>query len=128
MKNIFILLAIAFSSASFAQGNLQFNQVVNLNYSHTGAGKVNVGSITVPAGKVWKATSASALGNNDPTTQVAIYVGNHVAFANYSNGDLANYQAVPLWLNEGSFDVYLWSNASCARLGSLSILEFNVVP
>jgi hypothetical protein len=128
MKKILLILAIAFSSASFGQGNLQFNQVVNLSYSHSGTGKVNVGSITIPAGKVWKVTSASALGNNDPTTQVAIYVGNHVAFANYSNGDLANYQSVPLWLNVGSFDVYLWSNSTVARLGSLSVLEFNVVP
>ena len=30
MKNILLILAIAFSSASFAQGNLQFNQVIKV--------------------------------------------------------------------------------------------------
>ena len=127
MKNIFILLAIAFSSASFGQGNLQFNQVINPSYSGTGTGKINVGSIVVPSGKVWKITSASASANNSMLQQIAIFVGDHVVFAHYSSY-YSNFQAVPLWLSEGSYDVHMWSASSVNRLGSLSVLEFNVVP
>jgi len=127
MKNLLFILAIIISSFSFAQGNLQFNQVVNLSYSGTGTGKINVGSLAVPAGKVWKITSASATRSNTLLQQIALFVGDHIVFANYS-AYYSNFQAVPLWLSEGIYDVHMWTNNDGPRLGSISVLEFNVVP
>jgi hypothetical protein len=48
MKNILLLCLIAFSSASFGQGNLQFNRALTIT-----AGE----SYTVPPGKVFKVES-----------------------------------------------------------------------
>jgi hypothetical protein len=48
MKNLLLILAITISSFSFAQGNLQFNQIINLQGGE---------SYLVPAGKCLKIES-----------------------------------------------------------------------
>jgi hypothetical protein len=54
MKKIITIAILLFSMATYAQGNLQFNQVLNIKNGDT---------YTVPAGKVLKITSTTS-GNN----------------------------------------------------------------
>ena len=117
----------------FAQGNLQFNQVLNFNYSASGLGSYassNVATVTIPTGKVWKITSASSEKQNDLTGS-AIKVDNHVLYKDKSSGSgQAMSQNTPHWLQGGTHTITL-SNLSSSTMtihGSISIIEFNVVP
>ena len=57
MKHLFTFLLVAISATSFAQGNLQFNQIVQSDFS----GSTGVtGTLVVPLGKVWKVEHAGA--------------------------------------------------------------------
>ena len=129
MKHLFTFLLLAISATSFAQGNLQFNQVLNFNYSTTigpVGGIVVVETLTVPEDKVWKITSAS--GHHTGYQQgVAFRIDNHTLFID----DGCYSQNIPYWLSEGDHDVSFkttstFLNTSC--IGSLSIIEFNVIP
>ena len=50
MRNLFLLVSVLFNFVLFAQGNLQFNQVLLLSTSQNSS--ILLG--TVPAGKTWK--------------------------------------------------------------------------
>lgn len=128
MKNIFILLAIAFSSASFAQGNLQFNQVVNFDYAVTLNSYTTsiVDTWTVPLGKIWKITSASVGRINDSHICI-MRVNNHKLAKGPGSSDMST----PYWLGPGNHSVSIRNNGSITNAefwGAVSIIEFNVVP
>ena len=138
MKNILLILAIAISSASFAQGNLQFNQV-----------KLVTTVETVPAGKVWKVESATFQGgapicvgagpNSGCGSQNIIYTSyqasmsylingasGYIAHGTYG-GTAANASSnvidpFPIWLPAGT------TLAAGTNMMHLSVIEFNVVP
>ena len=129
MKNILLILTIAFSSTSFAQGNLQFNQVIKV---------IDVNQ-TVPAGKVWKVESyhqqTVGLSTNMPTTGCGdlarprpYYVDNlmyhHINPIGNGNSSFASAATneFPLWLSAGQL-----IRTSCPQ-DFLSVIEFNVVP
>ena len=132
MRYLFTFLLVAISATGFAQGNLQFNQVLNFNYSASGLGSYassNVATVTVPAGKVWKVTSASSERQNNLTSS-AIKVDNHVLYKDKNSGGPAMSQNTPYWLQAGTHTITL-SNLTSATVtihGSISIIEFNVVP
>ena len=105
MKNILLILAIAFSSASFAQGNLQFNQVIVIDATGIGA------SHTVPVGKVWKIEAAT------PVLNGIVYLNNTVLATGNTNN-------TPFWLPAN----YTSNISSSGGIGKVSIIEFNVVP
>ena len=95
MKKL-ILIAICFVSLQLsAQGNLQFNQVVNLNYTHTipsGFSNSTVTNITVPAGKIWKIEYSSLSRNNASyrftgVLAQSLSIDNFVLIAQNSNGN-----------------------------------------
>lgn len=133
MKNILLILAIAFSSASFGQGNLQFNQVVN--YENTAfvptSGSAVQGTITVPAGKVWKVETCSYVlvsgGNDFPYTSSngSVHIGKNTVYYVISN-QTTNY--LPLWLGEGTYDITRYSQSGYTVTIAFSAIEFNVVP
>ncbi len=129
MKNLLFILAIAFSSASFAQGNLQFNQVIKV---------IDVNQ-TVPAGKVWKVESyhqqTVGISTNMPTTNCTdlarprpYYVDNvmyhHINPIGNGNSSFASAATneFPLWLSAGQL-----IRTTCPG-DFLSIIEFNIVP
>jgi hypothetical protein len=137
MKKIFTILILLFAVNSIkAQGNLQFNQVKNLEITGTttlnGALQLTtIGSITVPSGKVWKIESVTAFEN---TIQANYYtyglglkvnIGNHIAY-DASNNVTIHY---PIWLSAGNYLI-----KSCGNTGpinvvtSISAIEFNIVP
>lgn len=119
-----------------AQGNnLQFNQVINNEYTLSTflSHRYNqVGSITVPTNKVYKITSGSAYrwdgGSNDFTNGCSIKVGENILF-DYSYSDGGQISNTPVWLGSGTYIVYLRSISSYVELkGSISAIEFNLVP
>ena len=133
MKYLFTFLFIAISAKSFAQGNLQFNQVVTVRDL----------TETVPLDKVWKVESyqqsmvavRSSFANNcsDLQKNRPYYIDGNIY---YDIGSIAqvtpqsNNGAVwmvaenkfPIWLKEGQT-----AKTTCS-VDFLSIIEFNVVP
>lgn len=116
---IAFFLLILGAQKNFAQGNLQFNQVINQLL--VGNTPVN---FTVPTGKVWKIEAAGIDQTNNPPTQIR----------NASNQVLVTFQAsssyvnpLPFWLGSGFSGNFYLANSNTYR-GCLSIIEFNVVP
>ena len=126
MKNILLILAIAISSASFAQGNLQFNQV-----------KLVTTVETVPAGKVWKVESVtftdipnvSTIGNVWNITSSILINGASRQVRTIRGRDKGSTATTDYW--EQSFPLWLPAGTSLAINGGvyeISVIEFNVVP
>lgn len=114
-----ILFTAGFSKQAFAQGNLQFNQVIN--YTLVGSTPL---SFTVPAGKVWKIEAVSGENTNTPIVWLRTPANQPVATFFVSSG---NHSPVPYWLSSGYTGNFYLTNSSGYR-GSVSIIEFNVVP
>ena len=138
MKNLLILVFSLMSIQSFSQGgNLQFNSVLNdevLGSVVGNNGQVGdiLGTITVPAGKVWKIESTSAFKIN-PTADAPqnlqsamVFVDNHWVVGVDGGGATPTF---PIWLKEGPHQVKIQiSDASSVVSFSYSGIEFNVVP
>ena len=126
MKHLFTVLLVASSEVCFAQGNLQFNQVLNFDYELvTGAGASGqvAGVLTVPAGKVWKITSASTSESGTVDFERTLQVNNHVLYERRQNAQIS--MNTPYWLSTGNHTVEMFGGA---RIASLSVVEFNVIP
>jgi hypothetical protein len=142
MKKLFIfavlsLCSLFFAPCSSAQGNLQFNQVINemrnTNFSSgSGGGAVTSTTFTVPTGKVWKVEGfyqgLTFVGAASGTP--GSYIINSSAPLNFlkrdGNGDV-------LWLPAGTYAVrFSWGcgSASCSGTvySTVNAIEFNVVP
>lgn len=107
---------------SFAQGNLQFNQVLLLSATSN-----NSAQWSVPAGKVWK---IEALGAHSPYTYV--YLNNQLAYehngtiASTSGGYYRHSASSPIWLPEGTTLGH--NSAGTNTFRWFSIIEFNIIP
>jgi len=131
MKKL-ILIAICFISLQLsAQGNLQFNQVLTLSYTGSipAQSTNSLGTLTVPAGKVWKIESGSrvsVVSNFFSNVSTARFMLDDFTVIGHQN-DPVSY---PIWLNEGVYTIYVsHSQGSTASYKwGLSIIEFNVVP
>ena len=130
MKYIYTLLFVAISAISFAQGNLQFNQVINIT-GGTPGGNVFT-TVTVPAGKVWKITTATwmeADGDNIFGNYRSLCIGEFKLSAITGNDAV-----FPIWLKEGEHDVKYCSISQTSAGGStpyryaFSGIEFNIIP
>ncbi len=116
MKNIFVIsILLLFSKISDAQGNLQFNQVINLEFVSGGT------TATVPAGKVWKIESCMITSTNFYACMVVNGVTYYMRQHNTSSSAWDNF---PFWFAEGKTITF---GGGCSS-GILSIIEFNVVP
>jgi hypothetical protein len=137
MKNILLILAIAFSSASFAQGNLQFNQVMLLDFGPISVSSVAIfsQSITVPSGKVWKVEHASVwreasgyrLTGDAP---YSLYIDN-ICVVQQTNAATSGSKSnsFPIWLPEGTYFLKISNSSSAMTLAaSLNAIEFNIIP
>ena len=117
MKNILLILAIAYSSASFAQGNLQFNKVVSFNGTTDGF-TPSIPLDTVGVGKVIKVTSL-----NRGSNYIQITINNQAAIYGSS---ISNYN-FPIWLKEGDmFGIASGWNGTYSY--HVSGIEFNIIP
>ena len=133
MKHLYTFLFVAISVMSFAQGNLQFNEIVTVRDVLE----------TVPVDKVWKVESyqqsvvavRSSFANNcsDLQKNRPYYIDGNIY---YDIGSLAQVQPqsnngsvwmapgnkFPIWLKEGQT-----AKTTCS-VDFLSIIEFNIVP
>jgi hypothetical protein len=135
-KFIIILFLVTTANYLKAQGNLQFNQVINLEaWSTTNMGGYYIAEVnfTVPAGKVWKiegATSNCTTGNGSGV----ITLTNTSTNRNYGNilpvGSTTSDH--PIWLKSGFTGKLSSSAGSCYYNNSggfiVSVIEFNIVP
>ena len=131
-KTIILLLAIFTFSFASAQGNLQFNQVLNLDFS-TFCDNENVeysaGSFTVPNNKVWKITYSSVYSSTNPSYSGALKINNIMVNNGRINPTNNNNKSAIIWLQAGNYNVSLFSTTSSnqAIVATLSVVEFNIV-
>lgn len=117
-----------------AQNNLQFNQVIRLGYTGTvasNAAPVSAGTLTVPAGKVWKIESGSAIDTKLFTVQLSLTVDSQLVYSGHSAGSSMPFQLTqPIWLGPGTYNVAvaLITGFNYNFVAKISALEFNVVP
>ena len=102
MKTILFVVTFICLNFCFAQGNLQFNQIVT----------VGTTSLSVPAGKVWKVES---------------YTESEVTFnSNYSAGCVNSNYHRPLVINNNNY--YFFGNMATASSGANYITTGNKLP
>ena len=137
MKKILPFIFTFFSfSYFFGQGNnLQFNQVINQDFTVTAPtgwteSWLSSGTIIVPSNTVWKITSSSAFSAS---------ASSHIGYKDYSAGIMIGKQVAhdrikgmlphPIWLSSGTYTVWLSNNNSSYPIifGSISAIEFNIV-
>ncbi len=124
MKKIFTLALLLFSMASYAQGNLQFNQV------RTFTGNANAYKVldTVPTGKIWKIESTGFSGKDNSFLNI-----NNIRYVNFYNYFNITYNLISqsqsstsiketIWLKSG--DVLGWENGSYI----ITLIEYNIIP
>jgi len=130
MKNLFIIISLLITTQIFAQNNLEFERVYNLQGAVVELTTEDIA--TVPTGKIWK-IEALVLDANLfwRSTNNAIIAGsgqNNISVtAAYTSSGIA-YQNI-VWLNEGE-SIKLINSSSSSGTGRywFSILEFNVIP
>ena len=116
----FSLFVFSFcAQKNFAQGNLQFNQVIVVDLAINGTSTINV-----PAGKVWKIEAAGNGSGN--SSGIVLRNSSVVAIAIFGTSATAATSNLPFWLSSGFTGSFL--NGNGAYRGALSIIEFNVVP
>jgi hypothetical protein len=143
MKNLIsiFLLSLLINFKSFGQGNLVFNNTIYKEFSHYNPGTTgleNVGTFTVPAGKVWKIESILNSYDFDPVASPGANFsgagswsikkqGGNV-FHTIKQGDAA--QSDIIWLNTGSYELNLYKTPSSNYRFNLLLtgIEFNLVP
>jgi len=143
MKKISALFVviIATSFAIRAQGNLQFNQVLHEKFSATGSGtNTLIGTITVPASKVWKIESGSLVNSTYFTPLEYIWcmtVDAQIITGGTTNGSAGGYTGYypmttlsPVWLPAGTYNVNVSSQAISGNpyTATLSVIEYNIIP
>ena len=117
MKKLFFSFLLLLATATFSQGNLQFNQVIMFDLPASGT--VN---ITVPVGKVWKIESVGN-GGSSPYTMLRNAAVQNIAQFGAATGTSST--PLPFWLPTGFTGSFL---ANSINRTCISILEFNVVP
>jgi hypothetical protein len=146
----FLVMAFLLGVKASAQGNLQFNQVINLNLS----GVINAGlsgnllvqtlNVTVPANKVWKIEGATTRINSSTSSPITglsstgnrsyIFLDNNlIGFIYQSTVVLATSVSMPFWISSGNHTFQLVADISSSGspqqiYGMISALEFNVLP
>ena len=127
------LFALPFSML-FAQGNLQFNQVLTLSGSisvSSSSGKVNSPTQTVPSAKVWKVEYIGASfvsGTYFAPIPWGVTINTQDLYVSTSNY-LTSLNS-PIWLKAG--DQLSFVTSGTGSTGSIeylfSIIEFNIIP
>ena len=140
MKKSILILIFFITLGAMAQGNLQFNQVINYTIpAQTVSTQSNTGTIqttvTVPTNKVWKIEAASynAYGS-DWSLRIDNYLlipQNFSAFNGYYTNIPIPVIHFPIWLPSGTYTVNAIANGATSYFinfqgASISILEFNI--
>ncbi len=141
MKTFLFAMGLFFLGSVKAQGNLQFNRVINYTLTAdipTPTNTYDTINFCVPNNKVWKIESAyvgwgevmllSQITKNFPTVASAQRT---VTLCPINTG----YDVFPLWLESNYCGRFQWNfgsaNLTCINgcyTGLISIIEFNIVP
>jgi hypothetical protein len=140
MKKLLLIVICFLSLQLFAQGNLQFNQVLRPivsvnNLASSGYAKV---TLTVPTGKVWKIESADAYYHPSNNADMIYHWSLELTFG----GQKLNYYlptsgailpvSLPKWFPEGTYNmiVYNWGSSlnNATIIGVMNVIEFNIIP
>jgi hypothetical protein len=116
MKSLILALFSVLGSQLYSQGNLQFNQVLNIEFASTGST-----AVTVPAGKVWKLENCMLTSINNYACMVFNGTTYYLRQHNTSSSAWDNF---PFWFGSGKTVTF---GGGCSP-GIVSIIEFNVVP
>ena len=149
MKKLILISFLFISTVVYSQGNLQFNRVINLEYSQnlngTNSNASNIGetlleSITIEENKVWKVVSAAITGGDRNRGDSPLYpYGNDVGlfinktkiYQSMSNVATHNQQTIrmPIWISSGTKNIitYMSGTDTDPFTISISIIEFNIV-
>lgn len=132
MKKLLSMAVLLISISVSAQGNLQFNQVINSEYTFTGSPDDVIATITVSNGKVLKIEGVSLL-RVSGTAEFPVYS----SYAAVTIAGINVYYALsiqntclPLWLGEGTHNIVVTQtgNTAATHKVGISAIEFNVVP
>lgn len=118
MKIFFLMCALLFlplHRTVLAQGNLQFNQVLNLSFTSNGT------NFTVPVGKVWKMEQVGMSSYSAYFTMTV--AGQQIFLKNTSSNYGYTFESFPYWISGGQ-SVFM----SGLTGGVASVIEFNIVP
>ena len=118
MKTALFLVIFLCFGAFKAQGNLQFNQVINTAFTGT-----NTTAVTVPAGKVWKVESCML---SSVSNSYAYMLYNGVYYNMRQQLSSAHNVNFPFWLASGTTVTFGGNGGGSG--GMVSILEFNIIP
>ena len=145
MKKLILISFLFVSTTVYSQGNLQFNRVINLEYSQrlNGISSNNTGetgenlleSITLEENKVWKVVSAAISQGDRLRGDSPLYVGGP-GIGLFINKTLIYRTStdlnMPIWISSGTRNITAYNSSQSASLDpyiiSLSIIEFNIVP
>ena len=128
-----ILTTITIFGVSAQGNNLQFNQVLNYDYSvFCGAQYVlySAGNFTVPSNKVWKITYSSVYSSSNPSFSGALLIDNiKVCAGRIESTSASDETGGILWLKSGNYSVYLMSTSTTNQdiKATISGIEFNIV-
>ena len=117
---LLLLLFMALSMGAYAQGNLQFNQVLTFNII---ADESNV--YTVPVGKVAKITTATMYIYSPTSSSVLFINGFPPGNLNFNNSEQDDTRLNGAWLKAG--DVIDAQVTNSDRPIFLSIIEYNII-
>ena len=124
MKLIFTFFLFIGISQLWGQGNLQFNQLLNLEVTCC-----SPTSYTVPAGKVWKIESAVSANQYYPVRITNINgrsLNGHICKdANASYGVFPI--VLPFWVAPNTV-IQFNTGSNNGEKGYVSIIEFNIIP
>ena len=123
MKKILsLVIALLFTTSlsSFAQGNLQFNQVITLNFALSSSASSSI--YTVPVGKVWKVESVSG---SSAASSGASYMQINGTNVPIGNSPLTLMNAI--WLKSGD-QINIYNGYGLSAGYFCSIIEFNIIP
>jgi len=126
----FFLLSFSFL---FSQGNLQFNAVKRFSNQSLPIAVgtwVSVGSITVPANKVWKIESSSLTFLTFNGAFMLAVDGQTIFTGLNSNAEYKMNILAPIWLPEGTYPVTVYQTGGIATMDKIKIsaIEFNIIP
>ena len=113
--------------------NLQFNQVLNYDYSLFCPGQeilYSAGTFTVPSNKVWKITYSSVYSSTNPSFSGALLIDNiKVCAGRIASTSASDETGGILWLKSGNYSVYLMSTSTTNQdiKATISGIEFNIV-
>lgn len=155
MKKLILISFLFISTGIYSQGNLQFNKVINLEYTKVLNGTASVSgnsvnngetllqTVTIEENKVWKVVSAAITGGDrfrggnplNPYTDydVGLFL-NKTKIYQSSVGTNASEKfrdvSMPIWFSSGTKNIitYMYGTDSDPITISISIIEFNVVP